>query len=45
MSDLFWLSNAAWNAIEPHLPKNQPRAYLIKTFGFLRYKEAVTQHC
>ncbi|QDM40374.1 transposase [Altererythrobacter sp. TH136] len=21
---LFWLSDAAWAAIEPHLPKNQP---------------------
>ncbi|MFK4825808.1 transposase, partial [Paenochrobactrum sp. BZR 588] len=26
MSDLFWLSDAAWNASEPHLPKNQPGA-------------------
>jgi transposase len=23
---LFWLSNEAWAAIEPHLPRNQPRA-------------------
>lgn len=23
---LFWLSNEAWGAIEPHLPKNQPGA-------------------
>ena len=23
---LFWLSNEAWSAIEPHLPKNQPGA-------------------
>jgi transposase len=23
---LFWLSDAAWVAIEPHLPKNQPGA-------------------
>ena len=23
---LFWLSDAAWRAIEPHLPKNQPGA-------------------
>lgn len=23
---LFWLSDAAWKAIEPHLPKNQPGA-------------------
>ena len=23
---LFWLSDAAWAAIEPHLPKNQPGA-------------------
>ncbi|MDQ1159445.1 transposase [Sphingomonas sp. SORGH_AS 950] len=22
---LFWLSDEAWTAIEPHLPKNQPR--------------------
>ncbi len=21
---LFWLSDEAWAAIEPHLPKNQP---------------------
>lgn len=25
MSDLFWLSDEAWAAIERHLPKNQPR--------------------
>ena len=24
--ELFWLSNGAWAAIEPHLPKNQPGA-------------------
>ena len=23
---LFWLSDEAWVAIEPHLPKNQPGA-------------------
>lgn len=23
---LFWLSDEAWGAIEPHLPKNQPGA-------------------
>lgn len=23
---LFWLSDAAWAAIEPHLPENQPGA-------------------
>jgi len=23
---LFWLSDKAWQAIEPHLPKNQPGA-------------------
>lgn len=23
---LFWLSDEAWQAIEPHLPKNQPRS-------------------
>lgn len=23
---LFWLSDEAWGAIEPHLPQNQPRA-------------------
>ena len=23
---LFWLSDAAWPSIEPHLPKNQPGA-------------------
>lgn len=26
MSDLFWLSDDAWAAIEPHLPANQPGA-------------------
>lgn len=26
MSDLFWLSDGAWGAIEPYLPKNQPGA-------------------
>lgn len=26
MSELFWLSDAAWAALEPHLPKNQPGA-------------------
>jgi transposase len=26
MSPLFWLSDDAWAAIEPHLPKNQPGA-------------------
>lgn len=26
MSGLFWLDDAAWAAIEPHLPKNQPGA-------------------
>jgi len=26
MSRLFWLSDGAWAAIEPHLPKNQPGA-------------------
>ena len=26
MSNLFWLSDAQWAAIEPHLPKNQPGA-------------------
>lgn len=24
MRDHFWLSNEAWAALEPHLPKNQP---------------------
>jgi transposase len=23
---LFWLSDVAWSAIEPHLPSNQPGA-------------------
>jgi len=23
---LFWLSDEAWTAVEPHLPKNQPGA-------------------
>lgn len=26
MCDLFWLSDEAWAALEPHLPKNQPGA-------------------
>ena len=26
MGSLFWLSDEAWSAIEPHLPKNQPGA-------------------
>lgn len=26
MAHLFWLGDAAWAAIEPHLPKNQPGA-------------------
>jgi transposase len=26
MGDLVWLSDEAWAAIEPHLPKNQPGA-------------------
>lgn len=26
MSALFWLSDEAWAAIEPHLPRNQPGA-------------------
>jgi len=26
MSRLFWLDDAVWAAIEPHLPKNQPGA-------------------
>lgn len=26
MGHLFWLSNDAWAAIDPHLPKNQPGA-------------------
>ena len=26
MSTLFWLSDEAWAAIEPHLPRNQPGA-------------------
>ncbi len=26
MSGLFWLSDEAWAAIEPHLPQNQPGA-------------------
>lgn len=26
MSNLFWLNDEAWAAIEPHLPRNQPGA-------------------
>lgn len=26
MASLFWLSDEAWSAIEPHLPRNQPGA-------------------
>ena len=29
MGDLFWLSDEAWAAIEPQLPKNQPGARRI----------------
>ncbi|HEY3696055.1 MAG TPA: IS5/IS1182 family transposase, partial [Phenylobacterium sp.] len=24
MEDVYWLSDEAWAAIEPHLPKNRP---------------------
>lgn len=34
VSDLFWLSDAAWAAIEPHPPKNQPGARRV-IFGIL----------
>ncbi len=30
---LFWLSDEAWAAIEPHLPKNQPGARRGTTGG------------
>ncbi len=30
---LFWLSDEAWAAIEPHLPKNQPGARRLTTAG------------
>jgi transposase len=26
---LFWLSDEAWAAIEPHLPRNQPGARMV----------------
>jgi transposase len=26
MGRLFWLSDAQWSAVEPHLPRNQPGA-------------------
>ena len=29
MGDFFWLSDEAWAAIEPHLPKNQPGARCV----------------
>jgi transposase len=29
LRDLFWLSDAAWAVIEPHLPKNQPGAHRV----------------
>ena len=30
---LFWLSDEAWAAIEPHLPKNQPGARRVDVLG------------
>ena len=30
---LFWLSDGAWAAIEPHLPKNQRGARRVDTDG------------
>ncbi|NYD92012.1 transposase [Sphingomonas melonis] len=30
---LFWLSDEAWAAIQPHLPKNQPGARRVATGG------------
>jgi len=30
---LFWLSDAAWSAIEPHLPKNQAGARRVDDRG------------
>ncbi len=30
---LFWLSDEAWAAIEPHLPKNQPDARRVDDGG------------
>jgi len=29
MSALFWLSEEAWAAVEPHLPRNQPGAQRV----------------
>jgi len=29
MANRFWLSDAQWSAIEPHLPKNQPGAHRV----------------
>jgi len=29
MSNLFWLDDEAWAAIEPHLPKNRPGAWRV----------------
>lgn len=33
MSKLFWLSDAQWAAIAPHLPKNQPGARRVDDLG------------
>ena len=30
MASLFWLSDEAWAAIEPHLPRNQPGARRVE---------------
>lgn len=35
---LFWLSDEAWAAIEPHLPKNQPGARRVEAM-FCRLKD------
>jgi transposase len=33
MASSFWLSDEAWDAIEPHLPKNQPGARRVAIGG------------
>ena len=37
----FWLSDAAWAAIEPHLPDDQPKARRVVTVGDLGHSARV----
>lgn len=42
---LFWLSNEAWTAIEPHLPKNQPGARRVDESPEFRQGNPKSQFC